>query len=204
MTTIKKMLSIIGGAAFCCFYPLVTFGSGPANSDDRNLYFGIGPSYQIENFEHDQGQVDIDNAVGICGNIGFRIHQYISFDLQVDLTGWFENHWEYDRYNTTNSYNTRYILTTGNFNGLFRSGRWEPSVALGLGVSRSQVSFLGSTYDDDFELVYRAGLGVAYRLLANFGLKVSFSGIAHWDEEPSIDFYSIGMGAVFWLGPQVK
>ncbi|MHC4060748.1 MAG: hypothetical protein ACYSR6_03930 [Planctomycetota bacterium] len=204
MISIRGIRYFIAGLVFGSLCPVTAFGAGPVDVDDHNLYIGIGPSYHMESFAREEGQVSIENAIGIHGSLGFRVHRFIAFEFRYDYSGWFENHWVYDPYSAANSFFTRYYLTTANIRGMFKAGRWEPSMVLGVGLARSQLKIWDKTYEDDVDLVFRTGASLAHRFKESFGIETSVVSIVLWDKDPSIDFYSLNIGAVFWLGPQVK
>jgi hypothetical protein len=165
----------------------------------RNAYLAVGVTQSIESYESERDYIDMENAIGLSARIGGHITRHLGLEFQAEFSGPFN--YTIDVMDNTLSVSKSMALMTGNLRARLPTGRWEPSLFAGYGITHSQ----GDWGFRGFRTGLRFGAGVNCRIFHYFCADASFGGfLIPADGEWNAMIYTVSVGVLYRLGPQRK
>jgi len=152
----------------------------------NGVYLGVAGTYAFENFDT-PGSLDADDTLGLNARLGYRLHPYVSAELEFE---WLEG---FDL-NVAGAEVEAWALTA-NAKGHLMTGRIQPFLLVGLGIMQAEIDGAGVFGDPKQEgFAARFGGGVDVYATENFVVSVGADYVLPTGDLDGLDYVALQWG----------
>jgi opacity protein-like surface antigen len=215
--TAKSIVETIASAAFAgiiCSGVALTADDeiDPEDFARRGWLIGVGGSYAIETFQDDAEsnldriigvptRLSVDNSFGFNGRAGYRCHRRFSAEFQIEWLDAFESEVSSVGFGEIAEIKFEPIVYTANFKGYLLTGRYQPFLLLGAGMTtvdakltKDNVGLGLSSSQNENSFTMRFGGGIDLYATKNVVVSLQADYVRPFGNLDDLTYVSIGWG----------
>jgi opacity protein-like surface antigen len=184
----------------------------PEDYARRGWMLGLGGSSAIETFQDDAEsnldrvlgvptKLSVDNSLGINGRAGYRCHRHFSAEFEIEWIEGFESDFSSPGFGELGELKFEPVVYTANVKGYFLTGRYQPFLLLGGGMTTVDVKLtkdnvgLGlSSSESENSFTMRFGGGIDLYATKNVVVSLQADYVRPFGNLDDLDYVSIGWG----------
>jgi hypothetical protein len=149
---------------------------GTDEYERKGWFVSLAGSYAIPTHE-----TDLDNSLGVGGDIGYRCHRYFSTAVKVEQVMELKSEFWKDDADP--------LVVTTNFKAHLPLGRFQPFALAGGGMM--------AAFDDSKAIVLRFGAGLDFYVTKHFVLNVGADYLIPFGDLEDLEYISVGWGVQY-------